>query len=65
VCSNNITPRYFAAIEAPFPSVAQYEVPAYIKDSHYVEPNGTKFMIEPPDETVYAMFIGTNDLGMT
>jgi hypothetical protein len=63
VCDNNVTPRFFSAINAPFPAVAQYEVPAYIADSTYRYPNGTKFMINPPDQTVYSIFIGTNDLG--
>lgn len=63
VCDNNVTPRFFSAIDAPFPAVAQYEVPAYIQDSHYYYPNHTKFMVNPPDQTVYSIFIGTNDLG--
>ena len=63
VCSNDITPRTFAAINAPFPAVEQYEIPAYIADSKYVYPNGTKFLDDPVDETVYSIFIGTNDLG--
>lgn len=63
VCSNDITPRFFEAIDAPFPAVEQYEVPAYVADSHYVNENGKKFMINPPDETVHSIFIGTNDLG--
>ncbi|KAF2235564.1 carbohydrate esterase family 16 protein [Viridothelium virens] len=63
VCSNDITPRFFSAINAPFPSVREYEIPAFIADSQYVEPNGTKFLDIPTDETVYAMWIGTNDLG--
>jgi hypothetical protein len=63
VCSNNITPRTFAAIDAPFPAVEQYEIPAYIADSGYVDDNGTKFLDIPQDETVYSIFIGTNDLG--
>jgi hypothetical protein len=45
-----------------FPAVEQYEIPAYIADSKYVV-NGTKFMDNPPDETVHSIFIGTNDLG--
>lgn len=32
-------------------------------DSHFTEANGTKFMYIPPDETVYSIWIGTNDLG--
>jgi len=62
VCSNEITPRWFSAIDAPFPAVKQYEVPAYLNDSHYYE-NGTKWMTDPANETVYAIWIGTNDLG--
>lgn len=41
----------------------QYEIPAYVADSKYVYPNGTKFLDDPVDETVYSIFIGTNDLG--
>jgi len=65
VCSNNITPRYFSAIDAPFPDIEQYELPAYIADSNYYYPNGTKFMNDPSNATVYAMWIGTNDLGFS
>ncbi|KAK5133805.1 hypothetical protein LTR08_007235 [Meristemomyces frigidus] len=63
VCDNNITPRWFSAIDAPFPAIAQYELPAYLADSAYHYPNGTKFMTDPVDATVYAIWIGTNDLG--
>ena len=63
VCSNDITPRTFSYINAPFPAVEQYEVPAYIADSQYIEPNGTKFMADPAGSTVYSIWIGTNDLG--
>lgn len=38
-------------------------MPAYIADSQYITPNGTKFLTIPPDETVYSIWIGTNDLG--
>ena len=62
VCSNNITPRLFTTYD--FPAVEQYEVPAYIADSKYVEADGTKFLIAPRDETVYSIWIGTNDLGV-
>ena len=64
VCDNNITPRYFSAIYAPFPDIAAYELPAYLADSAYYYPNGTKFITEPADATVYAIWIGTNDLGV-
>lgn len=63
VCSNNITPRQVSGNTFNFPDVEGYEVPAYIADSRYVDGNGTKFMINPPDETVHSIFIGTNDLG--
>ena len=61
-CSNSITPRYLPLIKGDYPDVEHYEVPAYIADSQYVQPNGTKFFVAPPDETVYSMWIGTNDL---
>ncbi|KAF2733003.1 hypothetical protein EJ04DRAFT_513545 [Polyplosphaeria fusca] len=63
VCSNQITPRWFSAIDAPFPDIANYELPAFLADSKYVSPNGTKFFTGTPDDTVYAIWIGTNDLG--
>ncbi|KAJ9307570.1 CAZyme family CE16 [Paecilomyces variotii] len=64
VCSNLITPRTFSTIKAPFPSVLEYEVPAYIADSKYVTQPGQKFLDIPAQETVYSMWIGTNDLGV-
>ncbi|KAI5240155.1 GDSL lipase/acylhydrolase family protein [Aureobasidium subglaciale] len=63
VCSNNITPRTFSSINADFPDVDGYEVPAYLADSKYSYPNGTKALNVPVDSTVYSVFIGTNDLG--
>jgi hypothetical protein len=62
-CSNNITNRFFSPIDAPFPSVLEYEVPAYIEDSKHVAASGDKFLHIPPHETVYSIWIGTNDLG--
>jgi len=62
-CSNDVTPVNFPAINGPYPAVEQYEIPAYIADSEYVDENGTNFLNTPPDETVYSIFIGTNDLG--
>jgi hypothetical protein len=62
-CSNHVTPVNFPAINGPYPAVEQYEIPAYIADSKYVDENGTNFLHTPPDETVYSIFIGTNDLG--
>ncbi|THV72794.1 GDSL lipase/acylhydrolase family protein [Aureobasidium pullulans] len=63
VCSNNITPRTFSSINALFPDIDGYELPAYLADSKYVYPNGTKALNVPVDSTVYSIFIGTNDLG--
>ncbi|KAH7359518.1 GDSL lipase/acylhydrolase family protein [Pyrenochaeta sp. MPI-SDFR-AT-0127] len=63
VCSNEVTPRYFSAINASFPDIAGYELPAFIADSKARNANGTKFFTGKPDNTVYAIWIGTNDLG--
>lgn len=62
VCSNDITPRWFSSINADFPAIEQYELPAYLADANYTV-NGQKFLDIPQDSTVYAMWIGTNDLG--
>ncbi|RAO69567.1 uncharacterized protein BHQ10_005579 [Talaromyces amestolkiae] len=62
VCSNEITPRWVSALNGDYPSVLEYEVPAYIGDSKLTT-NGTSFLDIPPSETVYSMWIGTNDLG--
>jgi phospholipase/lecithinase/hemolysin len=58
-CSNNIISRFFAPINKPFPSVTEDELPSYKKDtsSQTLYPNRTA------DNTVYALWIGTNDLG--
>lgn len=40
----------------------EYEIPAFLADSKYVR-GGKKFLTIPPKETVYAIWIGTNDLG--
>ena len=54
VCSNDLTPRYFSAIKADFPDIASYELPAYLLDSAYVQPNGSKILVDDPASTVYA-----------
>ncbi|KAK2052313.1 acetyl esterase [Colletotrichum caudatum] len=58
-CSNKIISRYFAPIRQPFPSVLEYEIPAYKADTAFdaLYPN------READNTVYALWIGTNDLG--
>ncbi|KAF2877391.1 hypothetical protein BDV95DRAFT_625295 [Massariosphaeria phaeospora] len=63
VCSNALTPRTFSAINAPFPSIQSYELPAYLADSTYRTPNGSAFFHGAPASTAYAIWIGTNDLG--
>lgn len=63
MCSNAISPRTFSTINAPFPAVQEYEIPAFLADKAYTEPNGAAFLDIPPDETVYAIWIGTNDIG--
>jgi hypothetical protein len=62
VCSNEITPRTFSYINALFPSVLEYEVPAFLADSKY-KVSGKRFLNIPAQETVYSIWIGTNDLG--
>lgn len=62
MCSNNITPRKWTPTQL-FPDIEGYELPAFIADSKYFEPNGTKFFTGTPSSTAYAIWIGTNDLG--
>lgn len=56
VCSNNITPRWLGTINASFPSVAEYEVPAYLADSHHVLLDGKKFLDDDASSTVYSIW---------
>jgi phospholipase/lecithinase/hemolysin len=63
VCSNKVSPRLFSGINAPFPDIDGYELPAFIADSTAHNANGTKFFTGKPSSTVYAIWIGTNDLG--
>lgn len=53
-------------INADFPSVLEYEIPAFIADKASVR-NGTSEAYFSPaltdNDSVYAMWIGTNDLG--
>ncbi|KAL4884282.1 SGNH hydrolase [Aspergillus karnatakaensis] len=63
VCSNEIIVRDYPPIHGILPSVLEYELPAYLADSEYVGPDGKKFMDIEADETVYSIWIGTNDLG--
>ncbi|OCL10458.1 carbohydrate esterase family 16 protein [Glonium stellatum] len=64
VCSNKITPRTWSTISAPFPDIAGYELPAFLADAAYQVPGTHQpFLDVPSSETVYSMWIGTNDLG--
>ena len=61
-CSNKITPR--ATSFGLYPSVLEYEVPAFTADNAYHIPStGEKFLQNDPDSTIYSIWIGTNDLG--
>ncbi|QDS69671.1 hypothetical protein FKW77_009558 [Venturia effusa] len=66
VCSNTITPRTFLSqIDLLFPSVLEYEIPAFLADKAFTGPStSTTAPINIDDSrTVYAIWIGTNDLG--
>jgi len=61
--------RWLTAINAPFPSVLEYEIPAFLTDLHAQRVNSTP--AEPlyspaltAQSAVYALWIGTNDLGV-
>lgn len=58
-CSNEIISRNLAAIHKPFPSVVDDELPSFVADV------GVKTLYEnrTAENTVYALWIGTNDLG--
>ncbi|KAK1836955.1 hypothetical protein QBC39DRAFT_337786 [Podospora conica] len=58
-CSNNIISRYFSAIKRSFPAVLEDEIPSFQADVSFkaLYPDRTA------DNTVYSVWIGTNDLG--
>lgn len=60
-CSNKIVSRYFGAIKKPFPSVMDDEIPSFKADVGVEALYGNR----TAENTVYAMWIGTNDLGYT
>ncbi|MCJ1407074.1 hypothetical protein MMC19_001144 [Ptychographa xylographoides] len=67
VCSNEITPRIWSSINANFPSVVDYEIPAFLNDSMSDQINTTEPYFTPAltgQNAVYVMWIGTNDLGV-
>lgn len=67
VCSNDLTPRIFSSVGKNFPSVLQDEIPLFKADIKS-ERNGTNMPYFQPALTatnaVYAIWIGTNDLGV-
>lgn len=64
VCSNELTPRTYGKNNDQFPSVLEYEVPAFVTDKAYKDPETHTAVLDvPTDETVYSLWIGTNDLG--
>jgi phospholipase/lecithinase/hemolysin len=70
VCSNQITPRLLASINAPFPDVLGYEVSAFVADLPATKVNSTPAvpLYNPKpnaQDAVYSLWIGTNDLGVS
>jgi len=65
VCDNNMIYRYLASIFGPFPDVV-YEAEAFVADTKFVNATTHKgiFPNRRADNTVYSMWIGTNDLGV-
>ncbi|KAL2266985.1 hypothetical protein VTJ83DRAFT_4262 [Remersonia thermophila] len=59
VCSNSIVARHFAMINRTFPAIVDDQLPSFKADIKYpaLYPRRTA------DNTVYAVWIGTNDLG--
>jgi hypothetical protein len=67
VCSNKMIYRYLASIFGPFPDVLGYEVPAFQADAEFINTTTKTNTLYPnrrADNTVYSMWIGTNDLGV-
>lgn len=68
VCSNQITPRLFEPINAPFPDLEGYEIPAFLADKEQnvnIATGGPYFDPALDDKNaVYAFFDGTNDIGV-
>ena len=65
VCDNTMIYRYLAGIDGPFPDVV-YEVDSFVADTTFVNATtntNTLYTDRDANNTVYAMWIGTNDLG--
>ncbi|KAI1353985.1 carbohydrate esterase family 16 protein [Xylaria sp. FL0043] len=65
VCSNEIIYRYFEQVNGPFPSVIDYQIEAWKADVKYASTasNTTFLKGRTPENSAYALWIGTNDLG--
>lgn len=66
-CSNEIFSRYLAGINRTFPSVLEDEIPSFLQDVAYVDVatgTNTFYTDRQSDNTLYALWIGTNDLGI-
>ncbi|KAI9654163.1 MAG: hypothetical protein M1831_005517 [Alyxoria varia] len=67
VCSNQITPRYEEVLNGLFPDLDGYEVPQFLADKQKDVNIATGGPFFTPsithDNTVYAFFDGTNDIG--
>ena len=66
VCDNNIIYRYLPSVYGPFPDVV-YEVDAFVADVNYINATtqtNTLYKDRKPDNTIYSIWIGTNDLGV-
>ncbi|AEO70785.1 bbbe63fc-97a8-48dd-bcb0-0dc34096bccf [Thermothielavioides terrestris] len=59
VCSNEVVARWFAAINRTFPAILDDELPSFEADVAFK----TLYPDRTADNTVYAVWIGTNDLG--
>lgn len=58
-CSNEIISRYLSFIDKPFPSVVDDELPSFVADVQFQ----ALYSNRTAENTVYALWIGTNDLG--
>lgn len=58
-CSNDIVSRYASTLGGPYPSVVENELPSFVAD---VDAQ-TLYANRTAANTVYALWIGTNDLG--
>lgn len=60
MCSNSIVARRLEATGGPYPSVLEYEMETYRQEIG----NRSLYPDRRPENTLYALWIGTNDLGV-